>query len=56
MNIREENMQQWNLAGHGVTRLDMRFANLHPQVVTAILYASFDGLLSIDMDKNSSYK
>jgi hypothetical protein len=56
MDIREENMQQWNLAGHGVTRLDMRFANPLPQVVTAIVYASFDGLISIDIDKNISYK
>jgi hypothetical protein len=56
MLIREENIQQWNLLEHGVTRLDMRFANPLPQVVTAIVYASFDGLVSIDMDKNISYK
>jgi hypothetical protein len=56
LTAREDNKSKWLLPDHGNTRLELKFSKPLPEAVTVLIYACFEGLISIDNQKSVSYQ
>jgi hypothetical protein len=56
LNVRDDNKSKWLLSNYGTMRLELKFTKPLPEIVSVIVYAKFEGLISVDSNALVSYK